>query len=111
MLPQHCPYNCAIDLQEDTQPLFLPIFNLSHDELVAFQEYLDENLVKNFIQHPKSLATASIIFVKKRNGLFWMCVDYCGLNKIMIKKWYPLPLIFRLLDQFGEAKVYTKIDL
>jgi hypothetical protein len=49
--------------------------------------------------------------VKKKDGSLWMCVDYRGFNKITIKNRYPLPLIFGLLDQLGEAKVYTKIDL
>jgi hypothetical protein len=40
-----------------------------------------------------------------------MCVDYHGLNKITIKNWYLLPLISGLLDQFSQAKIYTKIDL
>jgi hypothetical protein len=49
--------------------------------------------------------------VKKKDGSLRMCVDYRGLNKITIKNWYPLLLIFELLDQLGQAKVYTKIDL
>ena len=40
-----------------------------------------------------------------------MCIDYCRFNKITKKNWYPLLLISRLLNQFGQAKVYTKIDL
>jgi hypothetical protein len=40
-----------------------------------------------------------------------MCVGYRGFNKITIKNWCPLPLIFGLFDQFGQAKIYTKIDL
>jgi hypothetical protein len=49
--------------------------------------------------------------VKKKDGSFWMCEDYRGHNKITIKNRYPLPLISGLLDQFGQTKVYTKIDL
>ena len=49
--------------------------------------------------------------MKKKDGLLWICIGFCGLNKIMIKNHYPLPLIFGLLDQLGQAKVYTKIDL
>jgi hypothetical protein len=49
--------------------------------------------------------------VKKLDGSLWMCVDYHGLNKITIKNRYPLPIIYGLLDQFGQAKVNTKIDL
>jgi hypothetical protein len=39
-----------------------------------------------------------------------MCVDYHGLNKFIIKNRYLLPLIFGLLDQLGQAKIYSKID-
>jgi hypothetical protein len=49
--------------------------------------------------------------VKKKDGSLWIYVDYCSLNKITIKNWYTLPLISRLLNQLGQAKVYTKIDL
>jgi hypothetical protein len=40
-----------------------------------------------------------------------MCVDYRGLNKLIIKNQYPLSLISNLLNQVGGAKIYTKIDL
>jgi hypothetical protein len=49
LLFQHCPYDCTIDLHESTQSSFGPIYNLSPNELVALQEYLDENLAKNLI--------------------------------------------------------------
>jgi len=49
--------------------------------------------------------------VKKNDGSLRMCVDYRGLNKITIKNRHPLPLISGLLEQLGEAKIYTKIDL
>jgi hypothetical protein len=44
MLPQHYLYDCAIDLQEDTQPPFGPIYNLSQNKLAALRDYFDENL-------------------------------------------------------------------
>ena len=111
ILPEHRPYDCSIDLQDGAQPSFGPIYNLSQNELSALREYLDENLAKNFIRHSKSPAGAPILFVKKKDGSLRMCVDYCGLNKVTIKNRYPLPLISGLLDQLGQAKIYTKIDL
>jgi len=110
-LPQHRPYDCGIELQEGAQPPFGPIYSLSQNELAALQDYLDENLVKNFIRHSKSHAGAPILFVKKKDGSLRMCVDYCGLNKVTIKNQYPLPLISGLLNQLGQAKIHTKIDL
>jgi len=110
-LPQHRPYDCGIELQEDAQPPFGPIYSLSQNELAALRDYLDENLAKNFIQHSKSPTGAPILFVKKKDGSLRMCVDYRGLNKVTIKNRYPLPLISGLLDQLGQAKIYTKLDL
>jgi hypothetical protein len=49
ILPEHRPYDCTIDLEEGVEPPFGPIYNLSQDELLAFQEYIDENLKKGFI--------------------------------------------------------------
>ena len=111
MLPQHYPYDCCIDLQEGTQPPSGPIYNLLQNEFAALWKYLDKNLAKYFIQHSKSPAKAPILFMKKKDGSLWMFVDYRGLNKITIKNQYPLPFISGLLDQLGQAKVYTKIDL
>ncbi len=110
-LPQHRPYDCGIELQEGAQPPFGPIYGLSQNELAALRDYLDENLAKNFIRHSKSPAGAPILFVKKKDGSLRMCVDYRGLNKVTIKNRYPLPLISGLLDQLGQARIYTKIDL
>jgi hypothetical protein len=59
---------------------FGPIYNLSKDELLTLQEYIDENLEKGFIQHSKSPIVAPILFVKKKDGFLCMCVDYHGLN-------------------------------
>jgi len=40
-----------------------------------------------------------------------MCVDYRGLNSVTVRNGYPLPRIQDCLDQIGEAKWFTKIDL
>lgn len=111
ILPEHRPYDCAIDLEEGAQPPFGPIYNLSQTELAELRKYIDENLAKNFIRHSKSPAGAPILFVKKKDGSLRMCVDYRGLNKVTKKNRYPLPLISGLLEQLGRARIFTKIDL
>lgn len=88
-----------------------PIYNLSQDELMELQKYIDENLENGFIWHSESLSNAIILFVKKKNGSLQMCVDYCGLNQLTINNQYLLPFILRLLDQLTNVKVSTKVDL
>ena len=98
ILLEYCPYDCTIELQDGAQPLFGPIYNLSQTKLIVLCEYIDENLSKKFIRHSKSLARASILFIKKNDESLRMYMDYCGLNKITKRNSYPLPLISRLLE-------------
>jgi len=48
-LPKHQPYDYTIDLEEDAQPLFGPIYNLSQDEFAIFRECINKNFKKRFI--------------------------------------------------------------
>ena len=52
-----------------------------------------------------------MLFVKKKDELMRMCIDYYELNKVTIKNKYPLPRIRDLLDQLQGARVFSKIDL
>jgi hypothetical protein len=52
-----------------------------------------------------------MLFVKKKDGTFRLCIDYCQLNKVIINKKYPLPRIDDLFDQLKGARVFFKIDL
>jgi hypothetical protein len=63
---------------------------------------LQELLDKGFICPSVSLWGAPILFVKKKDGTFWMCIDYRELNKVTIKNKYPLP-IDDLFDQLQGA--------
>nr|GEX85902.1 putative reverse transcriptase domain-containing protein [Tanacetum cinerariifolium] len=54
---------------------------------------------------------APVLFVKKKDGSFRMCIDYRELNRLTIKTRYPLPRIGDLFDQLQELSVYSKIDL
>ncbi|GJY66729.1 putative reverse transcriptase domain-containing protein [Tanacetum coccineum] len=54
---------------------------------------------------------APILFVKKKDGSFRMCIDYRELNKLTVKNRYPLPRIDDLFDQLQGSSVYSKIDL
>ncbi|GKB79436.1 putative reverse transcriptase domain-containing protein [Tanacetum coccineum] len=46
---------------------------------------------------------APVLFVKKKDESFRMCIDYWELNKLTVKNRYPLPRI--------DSSVYSKIDL
>ena len=68
-------------------------------------------MTKGWIQKSTSPAGSLILFVKKQDGSLRLCVDYCGLNRIMIKNCHSLPLIDEILDRVSGSKCFTKLDL
>jgi hypothetical protein len=52
-----------------------------------------------------------VIFVKKKDGSWRLCVDYIKLNAHTVKIKYPIPMIEDLLDELFGAKIFSKIDL
>jgi len=97
-LPLHYPYDLSIQLEnESTLPLG-PIYSLSMLELKTLREFIDENLCTGFIHSLRSSCGAPVLFVKKKDGLLRLCVDYRGLNRLTRKDRYPIPLLANLLD-------------
>ncbi|GKA02785.1 retrotransposon protein, putative, ty3-gypsy subclass [Tanacetum coccineum] len=72
---------------------------LAPSELEELSGQIKEFQDKGFIQPSSSPWGASVLFVKKKDGSFRMCIDYKELNKLTIKNRYPLPKIDDLFDQ------------
>ena len=51
-----------------------------------------------------------MLFAKKKDKTFQLCIDYRKLNRVLIKNKYPFPRIDALFDQLRGARVYSKID-
>ena len=80
-------------------------------KLEILKTYIKIHPKTGFIQPSKFAASAPILFDKKPNGSFCLCVDYWGLNNLTINNWYPLPLIGESLDRLGQARRFTQLDL
>lgn len=52
------------------------IYNLLQNKIKTLKEYIDKNHTNFFIYHSKFLARAPILFVKKKDGVLYVCVDY-----------------------------------
>ena len=55
--------------------------------------------------------TAPVLFVRKKDGTFRMCIEDRELNKVTVRNRYPLPRIDDLFDQLQGSCYYSKIDL
>jgi hypothetical protein len=54
---------------------------------------------------------APVLFMKNKDGMLRLCVDFRQLNKVTIRNKYPLPRIDDLFDQLKDMKIFSKIDL
>ena len=112
VLPEQTGANeYAIKLEEGNQPPYRPIYSLEPVELETVKTYIKTNLSNDFIPASKSPAGAPILFVRKPDGSFCLCVNYRGLNNLTIMNWYPLALIGESLHQLSRAKQFTQLDL
>ena len=80
-------------------------------ELQELKVQLQELLDRGFIRSGTSSWGTPVLFSKKKDKTFRLCIDYQKLNRVMIKNRYPLPRIDDLFDQLRGARIYSKIDL
>nr|GEU44563.1 putative reverse transcriptase domain-containing protein [Tanacetum cinerariifolium] len=100
-----------IDLVPGVAPVARAPYRLAPSEMKELAEQLQELFGKRFIRPSSSPWGAPVLFVKKKDGSFCMCIDYRELNKLTVKNRYPLPRIDDLFDQLQGPSVYSKIDL
>ncbi|GJS17578.1 putative reverse transcriptase domain-containing protein [Tanacetum coccineum] len=86
-------------------------YKLALSEMQELSNQLQELFDKGFIRPSSPPLRALILFVKKKDGSFRMCIDYHELNKLTVKNRYPLLRIDDLFDQLQGSSVYLKIDL
>ncbi|GKE38498.1 putative reverse transcriptase domain-containing protein [Tanacetum coccineum] len=110
-LPPPRQVEFRIDLIPGAAPVARAPYRLAPSEMKELSKQLQELLEKGFIRPSSSPWGAPVLFVKKKDGSFRMCIDYRELNKLTIKNRYPLPRIDDLFDQLQGSSVYSKIDL
>ncbi|GKD49822.1 putative reverse transcriptase domain-containing protein [Tanacetum coccineum] len=86
-------------------------YRLAPSELQELSTQLQELSDKGFIRPSSSPWGDPVLFFKKKDGSFRMCIDYRELNKLTVKNRYPLLRIDDLFDQLQGLRVYSKIDL
>ncbi|GKA75195.1 putative reverse transcriptase domain-containing protein [Tanacetum coccineum] len=110
-LPPTRQVEFQIDLVPGAAPVARAPYRLAPSEMKELSEQLKELSDKGFIRPSSSPWGAPVLFVKKKDGSFRMCIDYRELNKLTVKNRYPLPRIDDLFDQLQGSSIYSKIDL
>jgi len=111
-MPEHKPWDHAIDLKPNFILKDCKVYPLSPEEQKKQDKFLEENLRKGYIRPSKLPMASTFFFVfKKDSKKLRPCQDYRYLNKGTIKNTYSLPRVDELLDKLKGAKYFMKLDL
>jgi hypothetical protein len=110
-MPPERELEFTIDLKPRTEPIARTPYRMSTPELQELKMQLKELLDLGLIRPSVSPWGAPVIFIRKKDRSWRLCIDYRQLNKATIKNQYPLPRIDDLFDQMKGATVFSKIDL
>ncbi|GJU07648.1 hypothetical protein Tco_1124078 [Tanacetum coccineum] len=110
-LPPTRQVEFQIDLVPGAAPVARAPYRLAPSEMEELSTQLQELSDNGFIRPSSSPWGAPVLFIKKKDGSFQMCIDYRELNKLTVKNRYTLPRIDDLFDQLQGSSVYSKIDL
>ncbi|KAJ9544561.1 hypothetical protein OSB04_024268 [Centaurea solstitialis] len=110
-LPPHRQVEFHIDIVLGAVPVTKSPSSLVPSKVQELSDHLRELLDKGLIRPNSSPWGAPVLFIKKKDESFGMCIDYRELNKITIRNRYHLPRIDDLCDQLQGATYFSKIDL
>ena len=110
-IPTKKVWDHAIDLKEMFKPKKRKIYPLSKNKREEVQNFIEDQLRKEYIRLSKSPQMSPVFFVSKKDRGKRIVIDYHNLNNQTVKNNYPLPLITDLIDNIGSKQVFTKIDL
>ena len=110
-LPPLRELNHEIHLVEGHKNVSRPPFRISQGLRKELDDQINKLLTEGKIRHSTSPFSSPVLFVKKKNGSWRMCIDYRALNQITIRNNHPLPRIDDLLAELSGCKYFSKIDL
>ena len=101
----------SIEILPGTAPTSRAPYRMAPTELKELKMQLQELMDKGFIRPSVSPWGAPVLFVKKKDGILLMCINYQQINKVTVKNKYPLSRVEDLFNQLKGAGVFSKINL
>jgi hypothetical protein len=108
-LPLKRDIDLSIDLVSGVAPISKTPYRMSTVELKKIQKQIEELLKKGYTRQIFSPWGAPILFVKKKDGMLRLCINFRQLNKATVKNKYPISRIDDLFDQLRGENIFSKI--
>lgn len=68
-------------------------------------------LQQGIIQPSTSPFNSPELLVRKKDGAWRLCVDYCYLNALTVKTSFPIPIFEQLMDELTGVEWFSTLDL
>ncbi|GJZ31193.1 putative reverse transcriptase domain-containing protein [Tanacetum coccineum] len=109
-LPLTLQVEFQIDLVPGAAPVARAPYRLAPSEMKELSEQLKELSDKGFIRPSSSPWGAPVLFVKKKDVSFWMCIDYQELNKLTMKNLEEQARTQRFLKKEESYAKFSKCE-
>lgn len=114
---ENIPLGCTeviehkIEIQEGIAPIKQRYYRVSHFMQSKINDEIDNMLSLDVIEPSTSEWSSPILMVPKGDGSWRFVVDFRKVNAVSKRPAYPLPFIHEILDQLGNTKYLSSLDI
>ena len=101
----------SISIVKEEKPIRQRPYRIPRAYQVQVEKELQEMLEQGIIEPSQSEWTSPIVVVKENDGDIRICIHYRKLNAVTKRDANPMPKIDDTLDELGQAKYITTLDL
>ncbi|KAL1139302.1 hypothetical protein AAG570_006288 [Ranatra chinensis] len=95
----------------DSKPIKQRYYPVSPVVERAMHAELDEMLQAGVVKPSKSAWSSPVVMIRKKDGSYRFCVDYCKVNAVTLRDAYPLPYVSHILDMLRNPWYLSSLDV
>jgi hypothetical protein len=107
--PRHCDH--TIPLIQGATPVKSRPYRYAPALKDELEKQVQDMLKTRIIQPSSSAFSSPVLLVKKKDSTWRFCVDYRGLNALIVKGKFPLPVIDELMNELAGATWFSMLNL
>ena len=99
------------NVTRNSNPIYLPLRTYSPKEQEEHDKQVEEMLQKHIIARTRSLLSAPVLFVKKKDNNYRVVLDYMKLNERTENDNFPLTIPRTISGTLCSTRYYSSLDL